>query len=314
MGLVVKEEKVMGGLRSIKNILVETKYILLYGVVSIITMVWCHPLITLLISTLMFFYSYIRQKNDRPEIDLRFIIRSLISGSIPRYSTLIVVILFIVYTSWLADFLAKGYLLKAIASLFFTLGIIPLYAMSLNYNFGSQTDRVPKKILVSALSEPKGEASFEDLNNAYKNGEEALVALNKNKRHNWIPILRLHLFHKDKLQKWFILVSDKSKDFIKHLQEITGEQGKVKHYVADFNNYESISFQLLRILREIKKEGYNDEDISVYISGGTSAVTLALTLFAVKDGRQVEYIRQDNEDIVAINIGLEDLYSFNPEG
>ncbi len=315
--MVVRREKDMGGLRLIKNFFKnffnETKCILFYGIISFVVIIWCPAFINLLLSFVMFIIFLNKQMGEKPEVDLRSLVRSLVSGSIPGYSTFMIIILFIVYTSWFADFLLKGDFFKAIASFFFTVGIIPLYALSLKYNFGTQTDRVPKKILVSALSKPKGKANLEDLKKAYKSGENALIMLNQTSWHNWIPILRLHLFHKDTLHKWFILVSNESKDYINNLKEITEEE-KIEALEADFNNYDSISSKLLYILREIKKKGYSDNDISVYISGGTSAVTLALTLFAVKDGRQVEYVRQDSMDITAINISFEDLHSFSPEG
>jgi len=123
------------------------------------------------------------------------------------------------------------------------------------------------------------------------------------------------------LEKAYILVSNESANFKEQLRDVLGD-GECISFVpkqggVDFNDYEGIHKELLEVLREIKRDGYKDEDISVFISAGTSAVTLALTMFAVKEGRQVEYIKQSNKpeerDIVAINISFEDVYSFSPE-
>ncbi len=301
----------MGGLRLPKSVFDETKLILLYGLVSTVAILWCPAFISPLVALAMSVFFLIKQINEKPEVELRSLVRSLISGSIPGYSTFMIVILFIVYTSWFADFLAQGSFYKALASFLFTAGLAPLYAMHIEYKLGKETDRVPKKILISALSKPSGKASLEELKEAFTKGEKALIELNKEKWHNWVPFLRLYIFHKDTLHRWFMLVSKESQE--EKFKEIIGEQEKIETYEANFDNYNDISSKLFRILKEIRSEGYSDDDISVYISGGTSAVTLALTLFAVKDGRQVEYIRQDTKEIVAINISFEDLYSFSPE-
>ena len=301
----------MDGLRLVKNVFDETEIISLYGVISTVAILWCPTFISPLVALAMLVFFLIKQRNEKPEVELRSLVRSLISGSIPGYSTFMIVVLFIIYTSWLADFLAQGSLYKALASFLFATGLAPLYALHIDYSLGAETDRVPKKTLISALSEPKGKASFEDLKEAYTKGEKALIELNRKKWHNWIPFLRLYLFHKDTLHKWFMLVSEKSQE--EKFMEIVGEWEKIETYETNFDDYNDISSRLSKILKEIRRGGYSDDDISVYISGGTSAVTLALTLFAVKDGRQVEYIRQDTREIVAINISFEDLYSFSPE-
>jgi len=295
----------------IKRMFYEAKFVLLYGIFST-AVIFCLPnSISLLIALAVWVLCLILHKQKKPEVYLRHIVRSLISGSIPGYSTFGIVVLFIIYTNWLSNFLADGSFYKALSSLLFTLGLIPLYALSIEPKMGAKTERSPKKILISALSAPSDETSFKVLKEAFDKGEVGLIELNKEKKHNWIPFLRLYLFHRDTLEKWFILVSKKSQE--EKFKEIVGEWEKIKTYEADFDDYNDISSKLYKILKDIRREGYNDEDVSVYISGGTSAITLALTLFAVKDGRQVEYIRQDNGEIEAIEISFEDLYSFSPE-
>lgn len=301
----------MVGLRLAKSVFDEIKFILLYGLVSILAILYAPDFISLLVALAVWVLCLILHKQKKPEVYLRHIVRSLISGSIPGYSTFGIVVLFIIYTNWLSNFLAEGSFYKAISSLLFTLGLIPLYALSIELKLGAKTERRPKKILISALSKPSNEEGFEELKEAYAKGEAGLIELNKRKRHNWIPFLRLYLFHRDTLEKWFMLVSKESQ--VEKFKEIVGEWEKIKTYETDFDDYNDISSKLYKILKDIRREGYNDDDISVYISGGTSAITLALTLFAVKDGRQVEYIRQDNGEIEAINVSFEDLYSFSPE-
>ena len=132
-----------------------------------------------------------------------------------------------------------------------------------------------------------------------------------------MPLLRSYLFHKknESIEVLYIIISDKSGRYKCNFKKIIGDKTPVQFSKEiDFNNYDAIHIELLSILKDIKRKGYTDEDISVFISGGTSAVTLALTMFAVKEGRQVEYVKQDeSKDIVKIDIGLRDLYSFAPE-
>ena len=301
----------MDGLRLAKSVFDEIKFILLYGLTSTAVILYAPDFISLPVAIAILIICFFIHRKKKPEVYLRHIVRSLISGSFPGYSTFFIVVLFIVYTSWLAEFLKEGSFYKALSSLLFTIGLIPLYALSIEPKLGAKTERRPKKILISALSEPRGKASFKELKEAYAKGETGLIELNKEKWHNWIPFLRLYLFHRDTLHKWFMLVSERSQ--VEKFKEIVGEWEKIKTYEADFDDYNDISSKLYKILKDIRREGYDDEDVSVYISGGTSAITLALTLFAVKDGRQVEYIRQDNGEIEAINVSFEDLYSFSPE-
>ena len=101
--MVVRREKDMGGLKLIKNLFSETKYILFYGATSFVVMQWSPTFINLFLSLVMSIIFLTKQVYEKPEVDLRSLVRSLISGSIPGYSTFI--ILFIVYTSWFADFL-----------------------------------------------------------------------------------------------------------------------------------------------------------------------------------------------------------------
>ncbi|WP_147425004.1 hypothetical protein [Hydrogenivirga caldilitoris] len=265
----------------------------------------------------------------RPEFDLKYLIRSALAGSFPSVLTFFFVLFFAIFTSWIADFLKENNYYQAIGTSVFTFGLIFAFALSIPHGrLGKTGERQPKKVLICALSKPgligrnaqqKSEDEvFEEMKRLLANGDkERILGLD----HTWAPFLELYLFHKEKLEKWYILISKevyKSKDkFI----EILGEEAKeIVHFKPesegiDFNNYEEIVGVLTEILKEIKRSGYDDEDISVYISGGTSAITLALTLFAVKDGRQVEYLTQSENDkkIISINISFEDLYSFSPE-
>lgn len=179
----------MDGLRLFKGFFVETKTIFLYGLASIITIFWIPSFISPLVSLLILILLITKQVHERPEIDLRSLVRSLISGSIPGYSTFMVMVLFIVYTSWFADFLAESSFYKALASLFFTIGVVPLYAIHIRYNLGTEINKSPKRILISALSKPNGKASLEDMKEAYIRGEKALIELNQEKWHNWVPFL-----------------------------------------------------------------------------------------------------------------------------
>lgn len=265
----------------------------------------------------------------RPEIDLKYLMRSALAGSFPSIATFFFVSFFAIFTSWIADFLKENNYYQAIETSIFTFGLIFAFALSIpEGKLGKTGERQPKKVLICALSksglirrndQQKSEAEvLEEMKRLLANRDkEGILRLN----HSWAPLLELYLFHKEKLEKWYILISKEVYELKDKFIEILGEEAKeIVHFKPewegiDFNNYEEIAKVLKEILKEIKRSGYDDEDISVYISSGTSAVTLALTLFAVKDGRQVEYLKQSENDkkIISINISFEDLYSFSPE-
>ncbi|MDQ7083108.1 MAG: hypothetical protein Q9N34_09330 [Aquificota bacterium] len=169
------------------------------------------------------------------------------------------------------------------------------------------------------------EVELERIHEIIRTQKEDLEEQLRDVRLNWAPLLRAIFFHTPVLEKVYLLVSHQSvKDKQKLLRildeykRITGEDFEVSFSEpVDFNSYEDIHFQLKKNIKEVKRNGYRDTDISIYISGGTSAVTLALTLLAVKEGRQVEYLPQlqgpGNAEIVSINVGMKDIFAFAPE-
>ncbi len=266
----------------------------------------------------------------KPHIELRSIISSALTGSFPSFAAFVSMVLFIIFTSWLADDLRNATnsigIINATLDVIYTLGLLPAFALSIpeyKPKSGSSTKPEPKKVLISALSDPRsGDEVFSELKSKFKEAylqssfEEAEEIL-KGLKMNWIPLLRSYLFHKKKqtIEILYVLISNESGRFKDKFKEIIDNKTPVQFSEkVDFNDYDAIHIELLKILKDIRRNGYTDEDISVFISGGTSAVTLALTMFALKEGRQVEYVKQDeSKDIVKIDIGLIDLYSFAPE-
>ena len=278
----------------------------------------------------------------KPHIELRSIISFALAGSFPSFAAFVSMVLFVVFTSWLAEDLRNitnpTCLINATLDVIYALGLLPAFALSIpeyKPKSGSSTKPEPKKVLISALSNPNfAKEELDKLKDVFsdaflkENIEEAQKLLKdlklKNKHDcpeeiapNWIPLLRSYLFHRkrDKIERLYVLVSKESSKYKDKFEEIIGSNEIIQFSKEiDFNDYDAIHIELLSTLKDIRRKGYTDKDISVFISGGTSAVTLALTMFAVKEGRQVEYVKQDkSKDIVKIDIGLRDLYSFAPE-
>ncbi|RUM28853.1 MAG: hypothetical protein DSY42_07620 [Aquifex sp.] len=316
----------------IRDFLYESRYMIVYAFLNYIFIAFLHPIIAFLLSLvalLLIIHFYLQNKS---EISLKSIFGSVLSASFPTYTALFSTILFVVYTAWFADYLKSyfekqnnvEYLIKAAISFLYSIGIFPVFVLSLKTEKPKRSkDIEPKKVLISALSYPYGwvkdEEEVKKLKEALKKGEEALKELERN---NWVPILRSMLRHKDSLEHWYILVSNKSGEYKELFYEIVESFDKeiaekikfIPQYgEISFDNYDDIYEELRKILKEIRRNGFSDEDISVFISGGTSAVTLALTIFAIKEGRQVEYMSQESKELLKIDIGLEDLYSFAPE-
>ena len=322
----------MAGLKLIKEFFQETKWMLGYGILTFLILKYLSGIFSLFafiaILTVLFFIYLFR----KAEYDLKKIITSVLSNSFPTYSILLAFILFSVYSEWLSNEidisrnLSLENYIKAANLILVILGIPLVFLISLpRYKPQSGNEEPePKKVFIGALS--KFGCKGKSISEFIKEIEEGKL---ESSQCNWAPILMSLKRHSEKLEKAYILLSTESSknkeeflnalkvlDRVNNLRLSDKIEFRPKDGGISFNDYGEIYNELLSILREIKRNGYRDDDISVYISGGTSAITLALTIFAVKEGRQVEYLIQDEKEkkIVKIDIGPQDIFSLTGEG
>lgn len=140
--------------------------------------------------------------------------------------------------------------------------------------------REPRKVLIFALSIPQ--KNLETLQNL-----ETLP-------HSWQPIKELLEFHKSRLEVAYVLISEETEKYKTEFEKFFTEfKSKIKYIEkVNMNDESSIVNVLINVVRDIKNNKYEEQDISVYLSGGTSLVTTILSLFGVNDDIQVEYTLQ----------------------
>lgn len=249
------------------------------------------------------FYLYCKYK---PEKSISNVIRDIITGKISGTYGILGILFVLSMVSWFGDNIFNIETLEdmvfEINTFFniFSFGLIYL----LFYPDKEKTTRIqepePKKVFIMALSYWK---DFQTKSELFK--EEIKTKLNRDKTiSNWELPLRAIIHHRDKLEKVVFLVSKESgeenhwqefKRILKFTADLYGldiDKSNIDKVEVDFNDHNSIMTALRQKLKEIKRE-YSDEDISVNISGGTSAVTMCLTIFALEDKRQIEYFTQE---------------------
>jgi len=271
---------------------------------------------------------YIYSKEDLPSLKLIF--SAMLSGKVFDWSAGIIVLLFSITISWIPSFLDKGSYMKAcVLALISANGFFYLYYRALqSYKKSSQFSEVPekRKVLIRAISfTPRKLASQEDLKKNYENYIQALEATpcydlinNRNLDKaifNLGPLFKAAYYHRENgpLEKIYLLVPNilaicnfhlkeeilKSNKKILHLLEeklrkCIGEVEIIlveKEKGLDFENFHELRKRLLKLLEEIL-EKYDSSDITIDISGGTSVVSAALILLAIKGKIQAEYISQ----------------------
>jgi hypothetical protein len=199
----------------------------------------------------------------------------------------------------------------------FSVGFVFVYFFDKQLQIRPSKGREPRPVLIFGLSEPKGITDKEK----YKKFVSDLPG-------NYEPIFELLEFHKDALKEIHVLFSDKTEtkndkgkngfDYLYDILRSLGVYHKVKDniypYKCDFNDEESIKEEIAKINIEIKK--YEDREISIYISGGTSLVTAILILLGLERDRQIEYSIQqppkssELPEIKAIEISKDDALLF----
>jgi len=161
----------------------------------------------------------------------------------------------------------------------------------------ASSEREPRKVLVLALSMPSS---------TIENGIPK----------NYKPYEKLLSFHKDKLEHIYALcskeVADGKEKFKNMVSEICQKKVDINFIEADYNDWSNLKKVLIDIDKKLKEDNIKDEDISIYVSSGTSAVTVYLTLFGLENARQLEYTKQQDNDnrILKIVILKHDILRF----
>lgn len=206
----------------------------------------------------------------------------------------------------------------------FTFGLVYLIAYPEKKQMKTESLPEKRKILIMALS-PLNDRNNQEIRTRYVEQLKNLISQSKVSKvdleeylkiHckkdsnneicliNWLLPIRTILYHLDTLEEIYFLVSKETDkrwgSFIEIIEEIDKEyktnlkdileKNKVRE--IDPDDHENIIKNLREVLKDIKRKGYTDRDISVNISGGTSAITMCLTIFALEDERQIEYFSQ----------------------
>jgi hypothetical protein len=193
----------------------------------------------------------------------------------------------------------------------FSVGFVFVYFFDKQLQIRPSKGREPRSVLIFGLSVP----NYPTQKDKYNKVPGGLFQ-------NYEPIYELLEFHKDVLREIHVLYSEKGKKGLEYLDEILKSLGvyhKIKDniykYKCDFNDESSMKEQIAQINIKIKK--YEDKEISIYISGGTSLATAILTLLGLEKDRQIEYLIQKQPpesselpEIKAIEISKDDALLF----
>lgn len=251
------------------------------------------------------FYYYCKYK---PEKSISNVIRDIISGRIDGIYGIFGILFMLSMVSWFGDNIfsiekVEGFIFALNSFLnIFSFGLIYLILYP-DKKYKDKSELLPeaRKVLIMALSYwgPYKERSDEIK-------EEMKKKLNEEKiDSNWELPIRAVLHHREKIEKVIFLATNKSGEeehwnkFIETLRYVARERYnfdidkiRIEKIEVDFNDHGEIMSALRQKIKEIKRE-YKDDEISVNISSGTSAVTMCLTIFALEDRRQIEYFTQN---------------------
>jgi len=264
----------------------------------------------------------------RPDVNTRRVMGAILGGQVGSLFGLTVFLAIIVFASWTADYLREGEFYMAAASILMVLTNVLLFAILLRMPASSSSStRQPykKRILIMPLSIPNPDCckASEDNQSPRKEekspcrekckceeecGKKILSSINRillnpsqpHERCNWrVPLMSVE-HHAKTLERIYVITSrESSKCFHIFREGVRGYLNKVKIEEigpVDFNDYDEVLNRLLATLKVIRRDGYGDEDLTFNISGGTSAVTAALTVAAVREGHQAEYVEQKRKD------------------
>ena len=268
----------------------------------------------------------------KPDMNFRKMVRDVLGGNIGTFFGLIALILELVLIGWITDYLREGVLWAAFSSFALFFNNLILFMLMAGSPRQLTRTREPdrKKVLIFALSRPRvltrsGECTekFMEISRClalhylripFSDNDKCKTLINTCDT-NWRPPIRYIAYHWDKVEKVLILVSRDGSDehfdeFVSLFKNQTTNKNIefIKVGPLDFNDYQEILYNIKLALKKIFRMGYDDEDLSFMISGGTSAVTAALIISAVRDGRQVEYFTQDEKkELISIDVNILDV-------
>jgi hypothetical protein len=267
---------------------------------------------------LLMYYQYFYKRTAK---EFSGVLRYLLIGEVGGLIGLIGFLSEFVLSSLLAEYIknmiANENLMKnaglAITTFFnmFSVGFVFVYFFDKQLQIRPSKGREPRPVLIFGLSIPNKPTERDK----YKNIISDLPQ-------NYEPIYELLEFHKDTLKEIHVLYSNEGKKGIEYLDKILISLGiyhKIKDniykYECDFDDENSMKEQIAEISAKIKK--YEDKDISIYISSGTSLVSPLLTLLGLEKDRQIEYVNQKKlknpaelPEIKAIEISKDDALLF----
>ncbi len=289
---------------------------------------------------------YIRRvwKTHKATLSLRDVIVSLTSGGL-GISGIISMIAFLIGVGWLTDDLREGKYYLAIHSLGLIGVISGLYALSITSKKKRNDKIYPTKVLFSALSYrndlkdklkpengiPLIKKFFSNMELLYGQSSNPMVGSKVSFEaplgNLLLSILwrlkQFKLMHSKKLSL-YLLISNEIDETKLHLdfetilkrvaKEVFESKVEIEFYFSDpvdFNDYQSISQELECMLGKALRK-YDEKDIAFNISLGTSAVTSAMIIAALKEARQIEYITQHTDPIQlkAFDITEEEILRF----
>ncbi len=266
----------------------------------------------------------------RPNVNFRRIVSSLLGGDIGTLFGWVTMVWAVVYLGWITDYLREGYpLASAISAEMFLINLLLFMCLMAKPEIKGwgKVEPDPKKVLILPLSNPNLDRLRdvpEEIRKEIKDKKEyytvlrclierfvynrdkcqigrCTVEVSKFDRFNWKVGALSIAHHFPELERVYLITSDKSSpyfdEFAKGVREFfkaSGRKGIEVEEVGplDFDDYLQILRRLDETLMRINRLGYRDTDISFNISGGTSAVTAAIIIAAVKEGRQIEYLEQ----------------------
>jgi hypothetical protein len=248
---------------------------------------------------------------------LRYLLIGEVGGLIGLIGFLSEFVLSSLLAEYIKNMIAGEDLMKnaglAITTFFnmFSVGFVFVYFFDKQLQAKPSKGREPRPVLIFGLSIPNKPTERDK----YKNIISDLPQ-------NYEPIYELLEFHKDTLKEIHVLYSNEGKKGLEHLDKILISLGiyhKIKDnihkYECDFDDENSMKEQIAEISTKIKK--YEDKDISIYISSGTSLVSPLLTLLGLEKDRQIEYVNQKElkdltklPEIKAIEISKDDALLF----
>ena len=104
-------------------------------------------------------------------------------------------------------------------------------------------------------------------------------------------------YHKQRLKKIIVACSEKSHGdrdkFLKCVQNLFGKEladmANVR-YIKNFEDAKSVYKFLESVYRQLKQEGFMEDDIVFDVTGGQKAISIAGAMFAIPNDRHLQYV------------------------